>query len=198
MKVGILLLILAACAASRPPQREYPGTLSPPSRSPGDFLRTQRLVARYGGETRSMDAVLQKEGDLLTLIGMTPFGSKAFVLQQQGLEVTFQSYVPFELPFPPKYILLDVQRVYFPGIPGSPLADGQHEAERDGERIVERWKGGRLMERTFTRLSGDAAGAITIVYEGGMAGGTSPAKIEVDNGWVGYRLSITTVQEQRL
>jgi Protein of unknown function (DUF3261) len=198
MRASILLVVVVACAAARPPQREYPGTLLPPSRSSGNFVRTQKLVAHYGGETRSMDAVLQKEGDLLTLIGMTPFGSKAFVLQQQGVDVTFKSYVPIELPFPPKYILLDVQRVYFAGISQAPLDDGEHSMERDGERIVERWQGGRLLTRAFTRLSGDPAGAITIVYEGGMAGGTSAKKIEIDNGWVGYQLSITTVQEQPL
>jgi Protein of unknown function (DUF3261) len=193
-----ILLVAVACATARPPQREYPGTLLSPSRSSGNFVRTQKLVAHYGGETRSMDAVLQKEGDLLTLVGMTPFGSKAFVLQQQGVEVTFKSYVPFELPFPPKYILLDVQRVYFAGISPLPLEDGEHSAERDGERIVERWQDGRLLTRAFTRLSGDPAGAITIVYEGGMAGGASAKKIEIDNGWVGYKLSITTVQDQPL
>jgi hypothetical protein len=197
MRVCVLLLA-AACATARPPQRDYPGTLIAPSKFSGDFVRTQKLVAHYGGETRSMDAVLQKESDSLTLVGMTPFGSKAFVLQQQGVEVSFKSYVPIELPFPPKYILLDVQRVYFSGISAAPLPDGEHSAERDGERIVERWLGGRLLTRTFTRLSGDPAGAITVVYEGGMAGGTSPKKIEIDNVWVGYRLSITTVQEQAL
>lgn len=197
MRVSLFFLALA-CATARPPQREYPGTLIAPSRSTGNFIRTQHLAARFQNETRSMDAVLQKEGDLLTLIGMTPFGSKAFVLQQKGVEVSFNSYVPFELPFPPKYILLDVQRVYFSGVSDGPLADGEHSLERDGERIVETWAGGRLLTRSFTRLSGDPAGAITVVYEGGMAGGTSPKKIEIDNGWVGYKLSIATVQEQKL
>ncbi|HEX4382394.1 MAG TPA: DUF3261 domain-containing protein [Myxococcales bacterium] len=192
----LLLLLLVACAAPRP--KEYPGTLLPPAHTAGDFVRTQKLVAHFQGQTRSMDAVLQKEGDLLTLIGMTPFGSKAFVLQQQGVEVSFKSYVAFEMPFPPKYILLDVQRVYFAGLDGAPLPDGEHTAQRDGEQIVEAWQGGRLLRRTFTRLSGDPAGAITVTYQGGMAGGISPAKIEIDNGWVGYQLSINTVQEQRL
>jgi hypothetical protein len=192
----LLLLLLVACAAPRP--KEYPGTLLAPSRTAGDFVRTQKLTARFQGQTRAMDAVLQKEGDLLTLIGMTPFGSKAFVLQQQGTEVTFKPYVSVELPFPPKYILLDVQRVYFAGLDGAPLSDGEHRAQRDGEQIVERWQGGRLLQRIFTRLSGDPAGAITVTYEGGMAGSVSPQKLTIDNGWVGYQLSITTVQEQRL
>jgi hypothetical protein len=192
----LLLLLLVACAAPRP--KEYPGTLLAPSRTAGDFVRTQKLTARFQGQTRSMDAVLQKEGDLLTLIGMTPFGSKAFVLQQQGVEVSFKSYVAFEMPFPPKYILLDIQRVYFAGLEGAPLPDGEHTDQRDGEQIVEVWQGGRLLRRTFTRLSGDPAGAITVTYQGGMAGGISPAKVEIDNGWVGYQLSINTVQEQRL
>jgi hypothetical protein len=39
---------------------------------------------------------------------------------------------------------------------------------------------------------------MVIVYQGGMAPGTSPAQIEIDNAWVGYHLSIATFAEERL
>jgi hypothetical protein len=199
----ILAAALACgCSAVRPTPTaqapEYPGTLTPPSLHGGDFLRSQKLVARHGGRTSSFSAVLQKQADTLTLIGLTPFGSKAFVIQQVGVEVTFTSYLPGELPFPPRYVLFDIHRVYFGGLGGAPLPDGEHVAERDGERIREVWKGGRLFERAFTRLAADPPGAMVIAYEGGMVPGTSPARIEIDNGWVGYHLSIATVSEERL
>jgi hypothetical protein len=155
-------------------------------------------VAHYGGRTSSFSAVLQKQADTLTLIGLTPFGSKAFVIQQVGMAVKFTSYLQGELPFPPRYILFDIHRVYFGGLGGTPLPDGEHIAERDGERIREVWKGGRLFERAFTRLAKDPPGAMVIAYEGGMAPGASPARIEIDNGWVGYHLSIATLSEERL
>jgi hypothetical protein len=190
------------CAAVRPvptgQAHEYPGVLTPPSQHGGDFLRSQKVVARYGGRTNSFSAVLQKQADTLTLIGLTPFGSKAFVIQQVGMEVKFTSYLPDELPFPPRYVLFDIHRVYFGGLGGAPLPDGEHVAERDGERIREVWKGGRLFERSFTRLAADPPGAMVIAYQGGMVPGTSPARIEIDNGWVGYHLSIATLSEERL
>jgi hypothetical protein len=199
----ILAATLACgCGAVRPAPSgqppEYPGTLLTPSLYRGDFLRSQKLVARYGEQIGSFSAVLQKQGDTLTVIGLTPFGSKAFVIQQVGIEVKFTSYVPGALPFPPRYVLFDIHRVYFGGLGGGPLPDGAHTVERDGESIREVWKGGRLFERAFTRLAADPPGAMVIRYEGGMAPGASPARIEIDNGWVGYHLSIATLSEERL
>ncbi len=194
------LLTLSACAAvpPRPPARPYPGALSRPSLHPGDFLRRQKLVARFGESTQAFEAVLQKQGDQLRLIGLTPFGTKAFLLEQDGLEVKFTSYVARELPFPPRYILQDVERVYFGGLSEAPLPDGDHQGERDGERVLETWRGGRLLERRFERLAADPPGVLAIRYLGGMVPGTSPRLIEIDNGWLGSQLTIETVSEQKL
>jgi hypothetical protein len=197
----ILAATLACgCGALRPIPTlpEYPGELTPPSLHGGDFIRSQKVVARYRGRTSSFSAVLQKQADTLTLIGLTPFGTKAFVIEQVGMAVKFTSYLPEEVPFPPRYVLFDIHRVYFGGLGGAPLPDGEHVAEKGGERIREVWKGGRLFERTFTRLAADPPGAMIIVYQGGMAPGASPAQIEIDNGWVGYHLSIATFAEERL
>jgi uncharacterized protein DUF3261 len=198
----LALTLACGCGAVRPtptaPAPEYPGALTPPPLYGGDFLRSQKVVARYGGSTRSFSAVLQKQADTLTLIGLTPFGTKAFVIEQVGVAVKFTSYLPGEFPFPPRYVLFDIHRVYFGGLGGAPLPDGEHLAERNGERIREVWKGGRLFERAFTRLADDPPGEMVIGYEGGMAPGLSPARIEIDNGWVGYHLSIATVSEERL
>lgn len=176
----------------------YPGELTPPDAHPGEFVRRQKLTARYRGQERSFEAVLQKQGDALTLIGLTPFGSKAFVLEQRGLEVTFTPYLAGDLPFPPRFILQDVHRVYFAGLGEGPRADGEHVAEAHGERIREVWGAGRLLSREYTRLSADPPGTISIVYRGGMACCSSPRQIELENGWLGYHLSIQTVSEQAL
>jgi hypothetical protein len=194
--------LASGCGALRPTptaqEPEYPGALTPPSLHGGDFIRSQKILARYHGRTDSFSAILQKQADTLTLIALTPFGSKAFVIQQVGMAVKFTSYLPEEFPFPPRYVLFDIHRVYFGGLGGAPLPDGEHVAEKDGERIREVWKGGRLFERAFTRLAADPPGAMVIVYQGGMAPGTSPAQIEIDNAWVGYHLSIATFAEERL
>jgi hypothetical protein len=192
-----LALLASACGGGppRPAARPDPSVLHAPSEYPGAFLDRQHITATYGTRKASFDAVLQKRGDELVLLGMTPFGSRAFVLKQTGVDVTFESFVPQELPFPPRYILLDVHRVFFDGVAPGPQAldDGMHDATRDGEQITERWQGGRLWQRRIRRVNADPAGEIVIDYDAGMpAGGPPPAHVGFANGWYGYRLDITT------
>jgi len=198
----LVLPMLLACATARPPPEahtppfEYPGTLVEPRTLPGDFMRRQRISAQWKDGGGSFEAVLQKQGNRLLLVGLAPWGSKAFVLEQNGLEVTFRSYVDRELPFPPRNLLLDIHRTYFMGIPGAPLADGEHAAERDGERVVERWAGGRLAERRFARLDGRPPGEIVVVFA--QDDSAAVPRVELQNGWFGYRLSIETLSEEKL
>jgi hypothetical protein len=200
-----LAVSLAACgppAASGPPA-EYPGELAPPSslRSPaalGDaFALDQHVVSESPQGTHEFRAILQKQDDTLTMVGLGPHGGRGFVLTQRGDEVTFESHLPRALPFPPRFMLLDVHRVWFMGLPG-PLADGEHRGEIDGEEVVERWEGGRLRERTFRRLDGHPPGVIRVTYEGGLGGSEPPSAVHYDNGWFDYRLTITTLSHQRI
>lgn len=204
-------VVLAACAgpqpvapggvgAPGPASHGDPGVLHPPSEFPGAFLDRQTITARYGDWTARFDAVLQKRGDELVLLGLTPFGSRAFVLKQVGLDVTYESFVPQELPFPPRYILFDVHRVFFGGaLGGAAPPDGDLSTTRDGEILSERWQGGRLLRRRFRRANGEPPGEIVVDYDGGMPpGGPPPPHITFANGWYGYRLDITTVSHQAL
>jgi len=201
------VVVLAACVAlvtacggapSRP--RSYPGVLHAPSTLGADFLTRQRIVATYQDQRVSFDAVVQKRADTLTLLGLTPFGSRAFLLEQRGGAVRFVSYVPRDLPFPPRNILIDVHRVFFFGIAprGRALSDGAHVATREGEIVRERWSAGRLVERRFTRASGDPRGEIAIRYQGGAPPNGAARRIDLANGWFGYRLVIDTLAFQRL
>jgi hypothetical protein len=201
-----LLLSFTACsaAAPRPAVHPDPGTLHAPGEYPGSFLDRQTIAATYAGRSAKFDAVLQKQGNDLLLLGMTPFGSRAFALKQSGLEVSYESFIPQvdQLPFPPRYILLDVHRVFFGGIPtdGQPLADGPHEAPpRDGELLTEYWQDRRLKQRRYRSTTVPSAGEIVIDYDSGMQpGGPPPPHIAFVNGWFGYRLDITTVSHQPL
>lgn len=194
-------LLWVGCASgqvTRAPAVAYPTALVAPRDVPGDWLRRQQLVARYPTGAGSFEAVLQKQGPTLTLIALAPFGAKAFVLVQTGTEVRFTAYLPVPLPFPPRFILNDISRTYFGGIAGGPFSDGEQVRVRDGERISERWQAGRLLERRFVRVDRDPPGEIVITYVGGMREAHSPALIELDNGWLGYHLSIATLSEQPL
>ena len=179
----------AACAAHSPPASAPPVStvagLVLPSAVPGDFMARLEVEARYGDQVVRFQAVLQKKADTLTLLGFTPFGTRAFLLQQKGLEITFTPYLERNLPFAPENILLDIDRAYFIALPGAPLSDGEHSAVRDGEEIQETWSGGTLQERRFRTVNGTPPGDIRILF--GRNG------IDFRNGRFGYQLAIVTL-----
>lgn len=201
--VVTLTLALAACTPrpSQPPdpsQMRIPGVLATPqalAQYP-DFLARQSLVGRYGPREVHGEVVVQKRGATLTLIGMSAFGSKAFVIQQDAEGVRSQEILPGSLPFPAQFMLLDVHRALFMGLPEE--TDGTHRGKREGEAVTETWQGGKLLRRSFRRLDRRPRGTITIEYVGGMTGSRPPAKIVLDNQWFGYTVEISTVSWQAI
>jgi hypothetical protein len=201
--VTMLALALAACSPrpSQPPdpaQMHYPGVLASPqalAQFP-DFLARQALVGRYGPRVVHGEVVVQKRGATLTLIGMSAFGSKAFVIQQDAEGVRSQEILPGSLPFPAQFMLLDVHRALFMGL--SEKTDGTHRGRRDGELVRETWSDGKLLRRSFRRLDRRPRGTITIDYIGGMIGSRPPAKIVLDNQWFGYTVEISTISWQAI
>lgn len=198
MRAAALALLLLACASRPPVPRPYPGALIPSGEIRGEFMMRQRVAAHYPGRELSFDAVLQKQGDTLTLVGITPFGSRAFVMQQRGTEVTFTSSLPMELPFPPRYMLQDIHRTFFVSLGRPPAPTGERVEARDGEEVRETWRDGRLIARTYRRLDGAPAGLIEVDYGEGMIGRAPPRVIRFRNGWYGYALTITTLAHQTL
>src|SRR3984957_6161727 len=140
----VAVLWLAACAsrvAQSPPLPPYTGPLDFPVEGAEDFFDRQRIVASYEGHAFGFDAVLQKRGNELTLLGLTPFGSRAFIVTQKGADVSFQNYVGASLPFRPQYMLIDVHRVFLQtGPPGdaAPYEGGRTFSSAD-ENVTERW-----------------------------------------------------------
>jgi hypothetical protein len=201
--VAGLALLAAACAHRPPPmpaEAGYPGTLADLGSVPGDFVWRQAIAARYGDQSGSFEAVVQKQGGRLLILGLTPMGTRAFLLEQEGQAVKATVYVDRAMPFPPKYVVLDVHRTYFLGIAPHPHDDGWHQVVRDGETIRELWRGGRLFERRFERLDHHPPGQIVIRYDGGYAPAPvpHPGRIVFDNGWFGYQLTIDTLEAEPL
>lgn len=196
---------LAGCATGpqRPPLTEaaYPGTLADSSALPNGLFLRQRIDARFGERTMSFSAVLQVDRGVLSLLALTPYGTRAFLIEQVGQSVRFTPYVDRELPFPPRFILVDVHRGLFFGLgqparQPSPTTDGERTFERDGERVTELWRGGKLLERRFERLDHEPKGVVRVSYgREGFAPGQLPEQIDLDNGWFGYRLSIRTLAD---
>lgn len=201
------LLVTAACQSPRSGElrsADYPGTLQPPTALPVEAVWQQHVVATWpgaGGELqeRGFDAAVQRRGDTLVVVGLSPVGAVGFAITQEADSVSVVNHIPEQMVIPPRFILLDVQRAFFPWSEET-IRDGDGEVVtvRDGEQITERYVAGRIAERTFARTSGEPAGVVHIDYEWSDAAWALPERAVLDNHWFGYRLTITTSSETRI
>jgi hypothetical protein len=195
----VTLGLSVACAGGAPAVRPAPRLAAPlddvlpaPSTIRGDFAWRQRLVASYGEEDFSFQAMLEKSGGTLSLLFLTPYGSRALLLQQTDSRLETRYFVSQRLPFPARYILTDVYRVYFRGMPEAPLADGVHRMNVDGETFVDRWQGGALLQREVYAATSKEP-AVLIRYQPGASREAPADRVELDNRAYGYRIAIDTV-----
>ena len=191
----VLLALVTACAHRAPPPAALPAPtakdLPRPDAIAGTFTVRQKLTARSARGGGSFEAVLQKKPGEVLLVGLTPYGSRAFVLRQTDADVQFTSYLPRELPFPPTFILLDVHRVLDAWLGPGP-ASGARSGTVGAERVDERWRDGKLVERRFTRvavLSSASRGDVTITYSGDGPAGLA-ALVTLENRRFGYTLTV--------
>jgi hypothetical protein len=162
------------------------------------MLLEQRLTGQYEQGDSSLRCVLQLSRGVMTVIGLTPFGSRAFVLTQHGTEYQLEKLVDRPLPFDPRHVLVDIQRVLFRRVVahGASAADGIHEQTDHGERIREQWRGGALVERTF--LTPDGGTLLARVEFTGAAEPLVARRVELHDERFGYKLVIETVAQRVL
>jgi hypothetical protein len=186
---------LASCGPAAPPatpaSREYPCVLAPPEALAPDFSVRQHVTAEAGGKSGSFDAVLQKRGAELVIVGLVA-GVRAFVLKQTAAGITYdQSFGP-KLPFAPRDVVVDVHRAYFKRLPRAPgeRPTGTLRGRLDGEKVEEDWKDGHLVERRFFR-PGEHKGAVRVTYdEGCTVERCAPRRLRIENEWFAYAIKI--------
>lgn len=182
-------IALSACGSAQPRQTQV-STLPPVQELGKDFFWRQRIEAHHPKQTVSFNAVIQKRGQELTLLGLTPFGTRAFVLKQKNKHVSFQSFIQHTLPFPPENILRDVYRVFRVS---QPHVQGWYCHASVTERICNLWQAQRLIERRYQSLDTAKGAPIVIRYEGGFVSNTPPRNVILQNPQFGYTLRITTL-----
>lgn len=149
VRVAIVTVVALGCAG-RATIPESPLSLPSPARFEANFFLRQEIVARHKGRSITFKAALEKREDVLRLVGLTPFGTPAFMIEQSGDQVHFTEYVHLDIPFDPMNMLVDVHRVLFEGSGmGARLGDGVHEFERASASIFETWANGTIVSRTF-------------------------------------------------
>lgn len=195
--VAILSVVALGCAG-RATMPESPQSLPSPARFEENFFLRQEIVARHKGRSVTFRTALEKREDVLRLVGLTPFGSRAFMIEQSGRDVQFKEYVHLGIPFDPMNMLVDVHRVLFEGSGiGAHLGDGTHEFESASGSIVEAWADGSIVSRVF--LDADSTTELSRIEFRGVrdaASVTSPLVLLYDRAR-NYELEIKTV-EQRL
>ncbi len=184
---------------------EYPCVLHPPQTIAHDFMVRQTIAIHAMHEGKPVDgeleAVLQKQGDTLLIIGFGPMNVKAFTLTQRGAEIELAQFVGPELPFSPRNVIVDVHRILFKRLPPptEPGYSGVLRGELDDETVEETWQGGELRATAFTRPGSAFTGAVRIE----LGAGCTPARCEpvsaaLTNEWFDYSLTITNQAYERL
>ncbi|MCB9667134.1 MAG: DUF3261 domain-containing protein [Myxococcales bacterium] len=184
------LLTAHGCGGTAHPTTEHKVFLPPIIELGQDFVWRQRIVATHSRGTMSFGSVLEKRGTHLKLLGLTPFGTRAFLLEQDGSQMRYTAFTPQRLPFPPEYILHDVHRVFRISA-GEP--DGWHCQPSMGVRMCNYWRGHALFKRAlFHNISAKGA-FVTITYGAGYVTNRPPPRVKLVNHEHGYSLDITTL-----
>jgi hypothetical protein len=184
---------------------EYPGVLADPVTLPHDFMVRQHLEIRTERDGKpveaELDAVVQKQGDTLLVLGFGPMDVKAFTLTHKGDQIEFAQFVGPALPFSPRYIVVDIHRVFFKRLPAPAEANhsGVITGELDGEHVEETWRDGEVRERVFTRPGSELRGAVRVELGAGCGPDRcEPASVALHNEWFGYTLAIVNEAYERL
>ena len=184
-----LAAVLVGCVSPAAPVAggDYRCVLHPPSELTPDFVVEQHVTARYGSREGSFDAVLQKRGNELLVVGLGPMNVQAFVVRQVGSDATLEQRLGPAPPFPPRAVIVDVHRVFFKRLPGD-VEDGEVRGRIDDEDVTEIWRAGELRERRFARA--DRPGSVVRVRfgPGCRHARCAPATVRVVNEWFGYEL----------
>jgi hypothetical protein len=196
-----LLLSLAACTSPRPPPSDAlfhddsAVLVSTNLLATRPFTVVQRVRGKQGTADVAFECVVQLSQHKLTVTGMTPYSTRAFVVEQDGVAVQSRGFTLRDVPFEPVQVLYDIHRVFFRGL-SAPQTDGTHELLDHGEVVRELWQDGHVVQRSFHALD-TFSRLLMLEFEGAPAPVIAP-RVRLTNLHYGYSLEIENVEQQRL
>jgi hypothetical protein len=123
LPLALLAALAASCAHVVPPPAivalvlphlaDCPGSLRSTAELEGDWVIHERIRVRGDRVDEAYGLVVQKIGPRLVLVGLTPFGAKAFTVTQIGVDVWSESKLGAAQPVPPENVLRDLHRAHF-------------------------------------------------------------------------------------
>jgi hypothetical protein len=197
----VLALALFACGPKKPSESPVPpvamrGVLRSTADLAPPFTVQQRIHGKYAGGDATIDCVVQLQDGKLTVVGLTPFGSRAFVIQQTGVEVKFEKYIDRDLPVEPEAVLYDIHRVFFRQLPPR-TSDGVSEGQDEMDLVHERWVDGHIVERRFQSMEGPVNNLVVVTFSGPPAPVIAP-KVRITSSAYAYTLEIENTEQKTL
>lgn len=194
-----ITLALAACGGARSKQEtsavaaySLAGVLIPTEQiETPPFVVQQRIKGTYQGGEVSIDCVVQWKDGKLTVLGLTPFGTRAFSIEQTGTQVKFEKYIDRDMPVKPEMVLYDIHRVFFRGLP-----PGQGQGQDHGDTVTETSSGDHVIERRFQSMEG-STNLVVITFDGPPAPIVAP-HVRIANAGYGYLLEIENSEQKSL
>jgi hypothetical protein len=196
-----LLLSIAACAFPKPPPSQAPFeddsavVVSTDQLATPPFRVLSRVRGKLGTQDIAFDCTVQLSQGKLTLTGMTPYGTRAFLVEQIGSDVHARTFELNDLPFEALQVLVDVHRVFFRGLPQS-QTNGRHELVQGDQVVRELWSGGHVVDRRFHSLD-TSASLVVISFDGAPAPVIAP-RLRLTNLHYNYSLEIENIEQERL
>lgn len=167
--------------------RELPG---PP------LLRTRMQIAA-GEQSLRLETVAQNSDEGLVVLGFAPYGVRLFAVRQRDRKLSPEGLADSKLGQPALWAADVLHRVFWIQPPGEALPDGPTHWSREGERVTEWRKKGRIQRREFAREGAgpDDSERVSIDYPDGPDGDGS-AGIEVRNPWCGYEAVVVPLDDR--
>ena len=200
----VIMIALQSCATNPTDSVQNPSTqafakaeiikfLFPLAQIESNFMLRQKLLGSFRGQDFHGEVIIQKLAGELTIIALTPFGSKAFAIKQTSERIDSVSFIPQQLVFPPELMVLDIHRSLFIGSNKSDKPqNGVINFVYKGVGIRETWNKGQLKQRLFFAKNKPKTVEFTINYGEGMHDFIPPAEIELFDHRIGYRIRVIT------
>ena len=173
-----------------------------------DVLLRQRVTISWRDREENLEAVMQKRGAELLVVGLGPMNAVGFTIKLDDHGVSFENRVGRELPFEAERILADIQRVFYPWIASdTECRDCVRQGRRGRITITERVGSEFLEERLFEFDEGidqsdgpgrSTRGVVSISYQDWIGGTSIPGRAILQNEALGYRLTIETTSVENI
>lgn len=108
---SLILGLCLGCAGLPLPverQRECPGAIEAVASEPVQLRRRAQYERQVGESKVSFELIIEKKGEHLVVLGLSPFGAKAFAISQRGDELTIERLLGPALAIEPRDVLRDL------------------------------------------------------------------------------------------